>query len=369
MALVVDRDLAGHDADLAERVKVMTGLDFRLACIDASQGKDDYHVLQGLVDTTVHADDPKCCYFYQRWGSTGSRGNIKLDGPLEQPKVESAMAKVFKDLTGHDMGSLLVGQRVEPNHYWVQEASVPDFTAKWEYYVSDGVDGKRTGWYPYEVTASEEVEEIYAQYVANPADERSHVRTVHSGYFSYKVDLTKMTQQNTRTKKQRTIRRSFGDSSEAAPRAPMKRAMKAARVKVAPAKAPALRGKSASAVRSTKVIKAMKKAKTARKAMKVMKAMKAMKKKLSKVGSRRSVFAGKKVKTKTGLKKEQLVKSKSGKICSSKKVAHGHKHFKNIEKWVNAMKTARKELGLTGFVAVKKGTAYYDKTKALYMAS
>jgi hypothetical protein len=99
MALIVDRDLAGHDADLLKRVKVMAGLDFRLAYIDASEDKDDYHVLQGLADTCVDADDPKCCYFYQRWGSTGTRGNIKLEGPLEQPKVESAMAKVFKELT------------------------------------------------------------------------------------------------------------------------------------------------------------------------------------------------------------------------------------------------------------------------------
>jgi hypothetical protein len=60
------------------------------------------------------------------------------------------------------------------------------------------------------------------------------------------------------------------------------------------------------------------------------------------------------------------VKTKSGKISTKKKVAHGHKAFKNIEKWVNAIKAARKELGLTGFVAIKKGSELYNKTKALY---
>jgi hypothetical protein len=340
MALVVDRDLAGHDADLAKRVKVMAGLDFRLACIDASEDKDDYYVLQGLADTCVDADDPKCYYFYERWGSTGTRGNIKLKGPLEQPKVESAMAKVFKELTGHEMGSLPVGQRVAPNHYWVQEASVPDFTAKWEYYVSDGVDGKRTNWYPYDLKASDEVEEIYAQYVANPLDTRSHVRTVHSGHFSYKVNLTRMSQQNTRTKKQRTIRRSFGG--------------------------PELRALTKTPASSTRVIKVMKTQKKTKTATKV---MKSLKKKMSNVGSRKSVLAGKKIKTKTGLTKDQLVKNKVGNICSRAKNAIGYKHFKNIEKWVNALKTARRELGLTGFVAVKRGTEYYNKTMSLYLAS
>jgi hypothetical protein len=349
----------------------MTGLDFRLARIDATTETDDYHVLQGLADTTVAADDPKCCYFYQRWGSTGMRGTIKLEGPMEQPKVEMAVAKVFKECTGHDMGSLSVGDRVEAGQFWVQEASTPDFKAKWEYYVSDGVDGKKTGWYPYEVKASEEVEEIYSQYVANPADQRSHVRTVHSGYFSYKVDLTKMTQQNTRTNKKRTIRRSFAEASQE-PAAPPMKAMKkraAPTPRAAPmvamkkrrSAAPSLKRKPSGVISATRTSKAMKKVKKAMKAMKA--------KKLSKVGSRRAVFAGKKEKTKTGLKKDHLVKTKNGKIATKKKVEVGRNAFKNIEKWVEACKVARKELGLTGFVAVKKGSEYYNRVKSLYTAS
>merc|ERR1719222_1202715 len=88
----------------------------------------------------------------------------------------------------------------------------PDLQAKWEYYVDDGVDGKRPGWYPYVTSASDEVEELYAQHVANGCDARTSVRLVRSGYFSYKVDLDSMTQRNTRTGKQRTIRRAQGNS-------------------------------------------------------------------------------------------------------------------------------------------------------------
>merc|ERR1719207_155405 len=127
------------------------------------------------------------------------------------------------------MGSLKVGERVESGKYWVQEASTPDFKAKWEYYVSDGVDGKKTGWYPYVVSASDEVEEIYSQHVADAHGSRTAKRVISSGYFSYTVDLTKMTQQNTRTKKVRTIRRSAGDAADerrAAGRVPERKAMK-----------------------------------------------------------------------------------------------------------------------------------------------
>merc|ERR1719476_513608 len=73
--------------------------------------------------------------------------------------------------------------------------------------------------------------------------------------------------------------------------------------------------------------KAMKSMKSM-KAMKAMKAMKSMKKKAMKVSviamykskayAKRAVFTGKKMKTVGGLKKENLVKSKSGRIVSKK---------------------------------------------------
>ena len=52
--------------------------------------------------------------------------------------------------------------------------------------------------------------------------------------------------------------------------------------------------------------------------------------------------------------KASLMKSKSGKIVSSKKSALGKKAYKHISKWTAAVSKARKALGVKGFVAVSK---------------
>merc|ERR1719230_588316 len=97
------------------------------------------------------------------------------------------------------------------------------------------------------------------------------------------------------------------------------------------------------------------------KMMKMAKAMvmkKSMKKKVySKKFIKTAVWKGLAVKTFGGLKKTSLMKSKSGKIVSSKKSAIGKKHYKYIAKWTAAVTKARKALGVKGFVAVKKGSA------------
>merc|ERR1719428_2266912 len=102
--------------------------------------------------------------------------------------------------------------------------------------------------------------------------------------------------------------------------------------------------------------------------MKAMKAMKAMKKKaVSKIAkgklAKLVVFNGTKEKTYTGLKKSDLIKSKSGKIVSKKQSANGKKSYANIKGWTVAVQKARKALGVKGFVAVKKGPALYKKAK------
>merc|ERR1719145_210221 len=108
-----------------------------------------------------------------------------------------------------------------------------------------------------------------------------------------------------------------------------------------------------------KAMKAMK----AKKAMKAMKAMTAMKmaKKKSVVGKKASVLKGTKVRTAGGLKKSDLMISKSGKVVSKKSSAAGKKAYKHIKSWNVAVQKARKALGVKGFVAVKKGTALYKK--------
>merc|ERR1712134_4246 len=114
---------------------------------------------------------------------------------------------------------------------------------------------------------------------------------------------------------------------------------------------------------SVKMAKAMK----AMKAMAAMKAMRAMKKKaVSKISkgkrARAVVFHGTKEKTYTGLTKADLIKNKRGKIVSKKASLLGKKN-NYIKGWVTAVAKARKALGLKGFVAIKKGSAFYKKAK------
>ena len=55
-------------------------------------------------------------------------------------------------------------------------------------------------------------------------------------------------------------------------------------------------------------------------------------------------------------------------VVSKKAYARGRKLAKNngISKWANAVMKARKELGVTGFCAVKKGTKLYTLARKYY---
>merc|ERR1712157_553990 len=120
-------------------------------------------------------------------------------------------------------------------------------------------------------------------------------------------------------------------------------------------------------------------------AMKAMKAKKAMKKAMKKKAMKKSVVAkgkmakamvlrGSKARTSGGLKKENLKKSKTGKIVSKKKFEGAKKRFAGsaAQEWIKACQAARKELNLKGFVAfggkTAQGRALLAKAKALYKA-
>merc|ERR1719464_2307612 len=112
------------------------------------------------------------------------------------------------------------------------------------------------------------------------------------------------------------------------------------------------------------------------KAMKAAAAMKkAMKKTVSKIATGKlakvAVFKGRKAKTSGGLTKNTLVKSKTGKIVSKAKSARARASFASspLKKWCDALKKARKELGVKGFCAVggksAQGKALHAKVKAI----
>merc|ERR1711971_1079252 len=86
-------------------------------------------------------------------------------------------------------------------------------------------------------------------------------------------------------------------------------------------------------------------------------------------GTRNQVWRGTRTKVKTtGQTKGDLMKNKRGKVVS--KIAHkkGQRVYKKngLDKWTKAFVQARKNLGLTGFVACKKGSKFYKETMRLY---
>lgn len=66
------------------------------------------------------------------------------------------------------------------------------------------------------------------------------------------------------------------------------------------------------------------------------------------------------------------MKTKNGKIVTKRQHEARKKLFKGskLEKWINAVKEARKELGITGFVIIggssPTGKALYAKAKSFY---
>ena len=64
--------------------------------------------------------------------------------------------------------------------------------------------------------------------------------------------------------------------------------------------------------------------------------------------------------------------NKRGKVVSKKMHAKGKSIQKFVQNWLNAVMTARKELGIKGFCAVggksAQGKALYAKAKAIYAA-
>jgi len=83
-------------------------------------------------------------------------------------------------------------------------------------------------------------------------------------------------------------------------------------------------------------------------------------------GSMRRVWSGTAMYTKGGLMKKDLCINKRGKVVSKKQMQRGKKAVKGLQGWLKATMLARKQLGLTGFVACKKGTKYYQLAKKLY---
>merc|ERR1740139_521795 len=105
---------------------------------------------------------------------------------------------------------------------------------------------------------------------------------------------------------------------------------------------------------------------SSRKSMKSMKVSTIAKSKRAKM----LVFSGKKTKTSTGLRADDLIRNKRGKIVSKKKQQLGKSNFrKGLYLWNEAVTKARAFLRISGFRGIKKGTEYHDKVQSLYLVA
>lgn len=82
----------------------------------------------------------------------------------------------------------------------------------------------------------------------------------------------------------------------------------------------------------------------------------------TRAGQNRQVYEGRAKKTKSGLTKKDLKKSKTGKIVSRKKSMKAKKHAAPLSAWRKALKKACKEKGVP-YTIPKKGTALYKLAK------
>jgi hypothetical protein len=134
-----------------------------------------------------------------------------------------------------------------------------------------------------------------------------------------------------------------------------------------------IEGQEEDYARALKMVKKLEKVKRKPQAMKVMK--KVRRKRVSVIAkgkrARAEVLAGRKIKTKTGMTKEDLTKNIKGKTVSRKASDNGKRQFQGkIGEWTACVMRARKLLSLKGMVAVNgktpEGRALYAKAKSFY---
>merc|ERR1711879_823297 len=98
--------------------------------------------------------------------------------------------------------------------------------------------------------------------------------------------------------------------------------------------------------------------------MKVAKKAVTTKKRVSRIAKgkhgKRQVWTSKKIKTSGGLTKEDLVKSRKGKIVSKRRSEKGKQN-----KWSIATRRAYGVKGYVGFKPIRKGNSFYEAIKEM----
>ena len=164
--------------------------DCMLIYLNPSETKDRFYILQ-LIKTV-----DKSYVNYSRWGNTGTEGRAFQQAKNNYKDAVKYFEKKFKEKTGLEWENRSDGP-VGGKYQFIQQNFVEKqrgFTsAKWQYWVNDGIDGKETGWYDYDKSGSRNIEQLFQENLNN-----SHLmnRLVDSGCWTYHVDLAKMIQTN-----------------------------------------------------------------------------------------------------------------------------------------------------------------------------
>lgn len=254
---IVDPD-SGLHGSIVPHASDSFAMDAMLVFIEPKLFSDKFYVLQ-----CIQVDDPpqgEEFAVYRRWGRTGTRGSGMVDFFSEEHDAVTAFDKLFEEKSGlrwADRDESAVDGKYRNIKLDFDAKSNDYMSAVWQYWVDDGVDGKATGWYPYDEQGTKFMEECYTAYMMQ---QDMSTRYVASGNWTYHVDYTTMTQTNAThpSHTSRHIRRVPPGTvpSNTPPTTPLQPASEATvpafNVSVPPTVLPAQKAVKASAKRSTK---------------------------------------------------------------------------------------------------------------------
>lgn len=186
--------------------------DVTLNLRDAATNCDKYYILQ-----LIGATDGRFVVFshYGRTGTAGQGFSVEFGGGNEnndddeageEPGLVAALdafAAKFKEKTGLDCDAANLSGANPPvpgkyrvvvmDHAARAEAAAASHSARWQYWVDDGVDGKPNGWYDYDAGGAAVTEGLFVEWGLNAWLTE---RVVASGAWTYLVNLSDMSQTN-----------------------------------------------------------------------------------------------------------------------------------------------------------------------------
>lgn len=206
-----DSGLAKFNTHLASKAKVHPSFHAKLVLVNPETNSDKYYILQIIIDEK--SKKTKLFFLYTRWGRTGTCGQAKLDGPFKDTNVVTKkFAATFESKTGSEWSKAYPGMPTNNGKYeylYTNTNTNGKKEGKWFYFLTNDPMDKTDGWYSYDNENSDEMEQLYNEFVSSNNSARLSTRFIHSetSGFTYQVDLLSYSQRNTYSGMQRPIMR------------------------------------------------------------------------------------------------------------------------------------------------------------------